>query len=217
MAETFDAYHEWLGIPPAQQPPNDYRLLGIELFEDKPRVIESAADQRMAHLRSFQTGKHSALSQKLLNEVAAAKLCLLNPQKKAPYDARLREAMASQEASSSDSFGQRMAEIVGKAERAIPAHRPPASRRTAWLLLAGFWALVALAAVWLVWPSKKRNDLVPPKLVAVQPKPVGSESREAHRPSGNDLSNDSGGPRTTRPTLSPNTCTASPAGFLAVG
>ena len=79
MSERFDACHEWLGIPAAEQPANHYRLLGISAFEESPTVIESAADQRMAHLRTFQTGKHAAESQRLLNEVAAARLCLLNP------------------------------------------------------------------------------------------------------------------------------------------
>ncbi len=70
MPEEFDPYYTWLGIPPPQQPPNHYRLLGVELFEANPDVIESAADQRMAHLRSFQTGKRGHLTQGLLNEVA---------------------------------------------------------------------------------------------------------------------------------------------------
>lgn len=61
-------------------------------FEDKSEVIEHAADQRMGHLRNFQTGKHSNLSQKLLNEVAAARVCLLDPGKKAAYDRQLRQA-----------------------------------------------------------------------------------------------------------------------------
>lgn len=99
MTATFDPYYKWLGIPPAEQPPNYYRLLGITVFESHPDVIESAADQRMVHLRSFQTGQHATASQKLLNEVAAAKLCLLRPDKKAAYDARLKsrvgQAMAT--------------------------------------------------------------------------------------------------------------------------
>ena len=91
---SFDPYYKWLGIPPAEQPANHYRLLGINLFEDHPDVIESAADQRMVHLRPFQTGQHAAASQKLLNEVSGAKLCLLKPEKKAAYDARLRARLA---------------------------------------------------------------------------------------------------------------------------
>ncbi|HVX60543.1 MAG TPA: PA14 domain-containing protein [Pirellulales bacterium] len=88
--ENFDPYRKWLGIPPAEQPPNHYRLLALGPFEDDPEVIESAVDQRMAHIRTFQTGPHSALSQKLLNELATARLTLLNAAKKAVYDDQLR-------------------------------------------------------------------------------------------------------------------------------
>ncbi len=68
-----------------------YRLLALEPLESDPNVIESAADRQMGHLRTFQTGKHADLSQRLLNEVAAAKICLLNPAKKAAYDTELRQ------------------------------------------------------------------------------------------------------------------------------
>ena len=87
----FDSYHQLLGIPPAEQPPNHYRLLGIAPFEQDPDVISGAADKQMAHVRTFQTGKHSAESQTLLNELAAARIELLNPQKKAAYDQQLRQ------------------------------------------------------------------------------------------------------------------------------
>ena len=30
MAANFDPYYKWLGIPPEEQPPNHYRLLGIQ-------------------------------------------------------------------------------------------------------------------------------------------------------------------------------------------
>jgi len=94
MPERFDPYHRWLGIPPEDQPPNYYVLLGLRPFESEADVIQSAADQRMGHLRTFQTGEHSALSQQLLNEVAAARLCLLSPAKKADYDEKLRAKLA---------------------------------------------------------------------------------------------------------------------------
>lgn len=92
MADGFDAYFKWLGIPPEDQPPNHYRLLGIPEFVDDPDVIESAADQRMAHLRGFQTGKNTAHAQKLLNEISQARVCLLNPGQKSVYDERLRDS-----------------------------------------------------------------------------------------------------------------------------
>ena len=94
MAEEFDAYHKWLGIAPKDQPPHHYRLLGVDLFEADDDVIASAADQRMAHVRSFQAGRHSALSQKILNQIAAARVCLLDAKKKAAYDAQLRRQLS---------------------------------------------------------------------------------------------------------------------------
>ncbi len=56
-------------------------------------MIENAADRQMAHLRTFRTGKRAALSQRLLNEVAAAKLWLLRTEKKAAYDVQLRRTL----------------------------------------------------------------------------------------------------------------------------
>ena len=91
MASSFDPYHKWLGIPPDEQPPNHYRLLGIRDLEADPDVIQAAADQRMAHLRTYQTSRYADWSQRLLNEVAAAKICLLSPAKKAAYDQQLSD------------------------------------------------------------------------------------------------------------------------------
>ena len=45
MPGAFDPYHEWLGIPPEEQPPNHYRLLGIPLFEPDPQVIRHAVEE----------------------------------------------------------------------------------------------------------------------------------------------------------------------------
>lgn len=91
MAPTaFDPYHKWLGIPLREQPPNHYRLLGLARFESDPDVID-AADRQMAYIAQCATGQHAGLSQKLLNELSAARICLLTAAKKAAYDARLRE------------------------------------------------------------------------------------------------------------------------------
>ncbi|HUT12282.1 MAG TPA: PA14 domain-containing protein [Thermoguttaceae bacterium] len=98
MPETFDPYHRWLGIPPEEQPADCYRLLGVKTFESDPDVIEAAGDRQMAHLRTYQTGKHGELSQKLLNEVAAAKVCLLHPEKKPAYDDKLQKELAAKKA-----------------------------------------------------------------------------------------------------------------------
>lgn len=90
----FDPYHKWLGIAPQDQPPNHYRLLGLNFFESDLEVIEIAANKQMAYLQSC-TGPEVAQAQKLLNEIAAARLCLLDPKKKAAYDAKLKENTAT--------------------------------------------------------------------------------------------------------------------------
>ncbi len=69
MPGILDPYHRWLGIPPKDQPPNHYRLLGIERFESDQEVIRDGAEQRMAHVRTYQLGQYSELSQKILNEL----------------------------------------------------------------------------------------------------------------------------------------------------
>ncbi len=84
-----------MGSRKREQPPNHYRLLALDWFEDDPEVIEAAADRQMAHVRTYQSGRHSDDSQQLLNELAAARVCLLNPEKKAAYDAQLRAALAA--------------------------------------------------------------------------------------------------------------------------
>jgi outer membrane biosynthesis protein TonB len=91
MSEEFDPYLKWLGISPQDQPPNHYRLLGIDPFMEDPDVIESAADQRMTHIRGMSTGSRGVTAQQILNELSAAKLCLLDPPQKTHYDGELRQ------------------------------------------------------------------------------------------------------------------------------
>src|SRR5262245_7340846 len=98
MSDRFDPYYTWLGIPPEEQPADHYRLLGIRRYESNAEVIVNAADQRMAYLRTFQAGKRAALSQKLLNEISAAQVCLADPTKKRTYDERLSRESSAKEA-----------------------------------------------------------------------------------------------------------------------
>jgi hypothetical protein len=98
MSEPFDPYRKWLGIPPKDSAgggPNHYRLLGIATFESDPDVIENAAARQMAHVRTYKNSKHAALSQRILTELSAAKLCLLTPDHKQAYDAQLRAQLAA--------------------------------------------------------------------------------------------------------------------------
>jgi hypothetical protein len=95
--EAFDPYYTWLGIPPEEQPPDYYRLIGIRRFEDNADVITNGMDRQMQFLRSVQVGKRSALSQDLLNEISAAAGCLLDRKRKAEYDRCLKQQIAQRE------------------------------------------------------------------------------------------------------------------------
>jgi len=138
-AEQFDPYYEWLGIRPKDQPPTHYRLLAIEPLEDNFSVIARAADRQMAYLRTIRGVREAPLAQKLLNEIAAARVCLLNPETKESYDAELRRQLESSltptpppapiapAAAASDAPGNTGAVGNGAAD---PAHEPPSPDRT---------------------------------------------------------------------------------------
>lgn len=94
VENSFDPYHKWLGIPPREQPPNHYRLLGVQLFESDHDVIEAAAERQMVYLHQVNTGPYLSDSQRILNEVAASKVCLLDEGKKKAYDAKLNSELS---------------------------------------------------------------------------------------------------------------------------
>ncbi|MEI8375581.1 MAG: hypothetical protein WCJ35_22395 [Planctomycetota bacterium] len=105
----FDPYLNWLGIPPHEQPPSFYRLLGVVLFESNPEVIQQAADRQSLHVGAYQSGPQGEICQQLLSEIAMAQFCLLDPHQKAAYDGQLYESLAQ------------------RGERAVAAPPPPAS------------------------------------------------------------------------------------------
>ena len=181
MQEGFDPYRKWLGIPPRDQPPHHYRLLGIEPFEADTDVIANAADGRMAQVKNFQGGKHAAASQRILNELAAAKVCLLNPERKAAYDRLLRQQLAARTAApaggaaataapaANDAMASFLTSVTGGAPRRTDS-RAPRRRKKSLLPVAvgialGGFLLVALAAV-LLKPAPS-----PPIAATPAPKP----------------------------------------------
>jgi hypothetical protein len=150
MAEAFDPYYKWLAIPPDEQPPNHYRLLGVRTFEPDADVIANAADKQMAHIKVFQAGQHSALSQKILNEIAAARVCLLNAGKRAEYDVVLRAQLATKQ--------------PVKADRPAPT---PSSWQLYAAIAAGAVIVVVIAAVLL--SGGRRGKPAQAKLDGLEP------------------------------------------------
>lgn len=119
---SFDPYHKWLGIPASEQPANHYRLLGLAMFESDTDVIDSAAARQTTYVRSFAIGQHGDLSQSILNEIAKAKLTLLDPETKRKYDDTLVE-------SETQSRPLNAADGPVASDRAVASDRPVAAER----------------------------------------------------------------------------------------
>jgi hypothetical protein len=85
----FDPYRDWLDIPPEQQPPTHYRLLGVAPAEANVEAIKEAALLQTTRVRMYQTGQKAEVCTRLLNEIAQARAVLVNPKTRQEYDARL--------------------------------------------------------------------------------------------------------------------------------
>lgn len=86
----FDPYQRWLGIPPQDQPPHFYRLLGLELFEEDPEVIKAAAENAIAFIQQNAFGEELQKSQRLLKDIEKVAAYLMSPPHKAKYDKKLK-------------------------------------------------------------------------------------------------------------------------------
>jgi hypothetical protein len=123
---SFDPYRKWLSIPEDFRPPTHYQLLGISADERDLEVIDAAVLRQSAYVRNFQTGKYAADATRILNEIAAAKLCILDPAKRAAYDAELkRKGLFPQPAHETP-----VAPLAPEA-RAQPSRGAPPAARTA--------------------------------------------------------------------------------------
>ncbi len=85
----FDPYETWLGIPTDRRPPTYYDLLGVAPDESDQAVIEKAGTRRISNVRVHGIGPHSELSQEVLDELARARVILMDPDRRADYDAKL--------------------------------------------------------------------------------------------------------------------------------
>ncbi len=94
MTGVFDPYREWLGIDPQEHPVDHYRLLGLQRFESDVALIHQAADACMVEVRLHQLGPHGRHTQKLLNEISTARVCLVHPGSRQTYDSQLADDVA---------------------------------------------------------------------------------------------------------------------------
>ena len=101
------AYKTMLGIPgdklPETGPPDHYELLRLPRFEDDAAKIDAHYKKLNTHVRSYASGDLGEASQKVLNDLAKAMLCLTDPERKRSYD----ESLGREFAEEPDEFGRR--------------------------------------------------------------------------------------------------------------
>ncbi len=200
---AFDPYYKWLGIPPTEQPANFYRLLGLANFEPDADVIQAAADRQMAHVRTYQTGTHSALSQMILNELAKARLCLLTPDRKAAYDADLPrepEAQGGVAESGAEEPAWQDFSAPQTPDESSPMASPAVRRKPRRLLPAlGVAAgVLGIAALGLALALRSERENPPPATLASATPPAGPQ--QAANPPGDSAAANAGQPP---PTVAP--------------
>ena len=116
---AMDPYYEWLSIPPEDQPPDHYRLLGLKRFENNTTVIANAADRQLLLVRTYQIGSYADIAQKLMREITSAKLLLLDPASRSAYDRELSRSADTSTAAGTCRGG------TGALRRVPPSQPPP--------------------------------------------------------------------------------------------
>ncbi|HVW37738.1 MAG TPA: hypothetical protein VHB99_10555, partial [Pirellulales bacterium] len=127
MSRDFDALYEWLGIPPEDQPPDHYRLLGLRAFEADAAAIAEAARRQIAQVEKLG-GERPAHARAVIERLRAAERSLKTPETKAAYDRSLSQRRAGASATA----------IPGAAETA------PAIRWRRWLMGLACGAVLAI-------------------------------------------------------------------------
>ena len=91
-----DFYTEWLGVPPDPRPPDYYTLLGVDIFCRDQDIIELAARRQLMRLDEFalypDRDTRDAV-QDMMNEVARARVDLVNPNRRLAYDRQLAQRL----------------------------------------------------------------------------------------------------------------------------
>ena len=87
--KLLEAYRDWLHITPEQIPPDHYTVLGLPRFVHDEGRLKEAIQERVRIVRP-RCLKYPELGTALLNEIAAAGVCLGQRQSREAYDAALQ-------------------------------------------------------------------------------------------------------------------------------
>lgn len=89
MPQPFDPYRDWLGLTSCSTFPSHYELLGLQPLEADLGKINVAYQRQSARLAEQLDGAHADVAQRLMGELAEARMTLLTPTAKRAYDQAL--------------------------------------------------------------------------------------------------------------------------------
>jgi len=130
---TLRVYVEFLKIPEDQCPPNYYTLLAVSKTAQDTTSIEKAAKRRSEELRRGLPTELLLAGRKILKRIARARICLLDVDAKAAYDASIGlTARVDQpsKAKAKTASVRKSAQVAHNAPPSSPAPQPPSQRRT---------------------------------------------------------------------------------------
>ncbi len=163
---AFDPYREWLDIGSGGPPVDHYQLLGLDQFESSSAKIENAVASRADLLQALSMGQHVHDAQRILSEVARARICLLDSDRKAEYDAELRRQHAApmpmptpleEELDDTNALRELKLALESRATRKLSADGSSRSasavnQKKRWLIAGGILLLLggSVSAFWIV-------------------------------------------------------------------
>ncbi|HWB10000.1 MAG TPA: hypothetical protein VG826_12280 [Pirellulales bacterium] len=89
MSQDFNPYREWLGVTSSSPSPSYYELLGLGPLEGDVAKIDSAYQRQSNQLAARLSGSQAMLAQRLMGELAEARMTLMTPTAKRAYDQAL--------------------------------------------------------------------------------------------------------------------------------
>ncbi len=122
--DSFNPYHEWLGLDRSVQRPNHYQLLGLDPTEQNVQRIAEAASRAMAKVRSCRPGDRGSQWAQLLEQVTTAATCLTDPGRRAEYDRQLGGGPAAARSYNRPAPRSRVVPAAGGASAALPMQAP---------------------------------------------------------------------------------------------
>ena len=120
-----DRYSQWLGIEEGARAPDHYALLGIGRFCDDADLIDTAAHQRLDLLDRYSLGgsrESRDTCQKMMNEVARARVVLMNPERREEYNRQLGGQVAGEPERPDEDLGEPSREALDFYKEIVWAH-----------------------------------------------------------------------------------------------